>query len=159
MGVPFVQKERPVVYERGGADSIVLALMADAVQPFELSCLDVPVSWYESSTMQALQALPANKEKNLGTVKIIRPERLVEQLRPYLETRDAKLNREFGVHSLEEDQVELQISGNRIILTSKEFVSLVFDPGSEHDLNKRLNHSLDSLFPIPFPYTGGLNYV
>ncbi|HEX7065233.1 MAG TPA: GNAT family N-acetyltransferase [Bacillales bacterium] len=159
LGVPFAGEVRPVVYERAGDHEVVSALMAYAVQSFHLNSLDIPVSWYEHDLRQTLSSLSSKKERNFGTVKVIRAERLLEQLRPFLQMKDAKLNNQINACSVEEGRVELQIGRKRTVFSDEEFVSLLFDKEPKNDQANRIDHSLASLFPIPFPYTAGLNYV
>lgn len=157
VGVPYQRgkKRQPMAFEWAGQADIVTLLLADAVKRYELEQLEVPVPWHEQSLLRCLCSLSARKEKNLGTVHIVQPERFISQLRPYLKEKNHELTDHMNIRSLVNGQIELNVDGKRHELESDKFVSLVFDPQPDLETNA----PLQSLFPIPFPYTGGLNYV
>jgi hypothetical protein len=137
----------------------VALLLASAVKRYHIGRLEVPVSWHEQGLIQLLEAFEAKRERNLGTVNIINPERLVAQLRPYLREKNEELERQFSVRSLENGRTEVCLGKEKAVVDSDELVSLVFDPEPNLKQNGNLKQLLAQLFPIPFPYAGGLNYV
>lgn len=159
IGVPYAQKERPVVYEWAGEDPFIPVLMAYAVRRFDLTSLDIPIPCHEQTLIQEMTSLSFRKERNLGTVKVIRPERLVTQLSPYLQMQNAELTDRFEVRLADEDHVALRLDKDNLLLNSDEFVSIVFDKKPKVKLDDRIERLLKTVFPIPFPYTAGLNYV
>lgn len=161
IGIPYrrEQKRQPVAIEWAGDSDVVALLLASAVERFNLTQLEVPVTWYERGLMSNFSGLSAKSGKNYGTVKVIHPERLINQLRPYLQEQNAELSRQFTVKQLDNDVTEVSLKGDRMRLDSRAFVSLLFDPEPVPEVDERLKGSVAELFPVPFPYTGGLNYV
>lgn len=161
IGVPYQpgQRHQPVAFEWAGDAGTVVSLLAHAVHGYHLERLEVPVSWHEEELMDILRPLPAVKEKNLGTVNILHVERLIEQLSPYLEEKNADLYRRLTICSLGEDRTEVRLDEESEVLEANELVSFIFDPAPEISAGEKFLAALKPLFPILFPYTGGLNYV
>jgi GNAT superfamily N-acetyltransferase len=78
------QKHQPTAFEWAGTPDAVVSLLASAVKRYHLERLEVPVSWHEQTLIKYLEPFGVKRERNLGTVNIIHPERLFAQLRPYL---------------------------------------------------------------------------
>lgn len=160
VGVPYTgQNRQPVTFEWAGDPDIVTALLASAVQRYDLKSLDIPVPWHERGLLDTLSACRTKQEKNVGTVKITDPERLIAQLRPYLRAKNRTRGDALSVRALREGQTEVRLGGHSATLDSAEMVSLILDPEPTVKVSGPLQQALADLFPIPFPFTGGLNYV
>ncbi|KIL38186.1 hypothetical protein SD70_28075 [Gordoniibacillus kamchatkensis] len=59
----------------------------------------------------------------------------------------------------EDGSVNIHVQGGTIKLDVSSFVALMFDREPDIEAEDGMCRPLRSLFPIPFPYTGGLNYV
>ncbi|SEM84719.1 GNAT family N-acetyltransferase [Lihuaxuella thermophila] len=161
VGVPHRdgKKHPPTAFEWAGSPEVVGMLLAAAVERYHLQQLEVPVPWHEQALIRSLESYEVKRERNLGTVNIIHPERLIAQLRPYLREKDGELECQFSVRFLETGRTQIRLGKESGVLDSAELVSLVFDPEPKIRLDSHFKHLLAQLFPIPFPYTGGLNYV
>ncbi|MGX9707467.1 GNAT family N-acetyltransferase [Laceyella tengchongensis] len=145
--------------EWAGEPRLVALALAHAVKRYRLGRLDAPVLWHEAELAQALAPAEHGAEQNLGTVRIVHPERLIQQLRPYLQEKHQRLGASLEVQALPNGRAELRLDGEKVILDAQAFVSLLFDPASHTNHLQGSLSVLKELFPIPLPYAGGLNYV
>lgn len=161
VGVPGVHtpKRSPLVIEWGGSAVIVPALLDYAAGAYKLNELTIPVPWHEKKLIAALEGLPAEQKKAAGTVLVISPERLLNQLAPYLQSLDADKAAGLKLEKLEDGITLLTLNGQSIELSVSELTSLLFDPQPELKTEPSLAASLNTFFPIAFPYDAGLNYV
>ncbi|MDF2723350.1 MAG: family N-acetyltransferase [Paenibacillus sp.] len=96
-----------------------------------------------------------------GTICIVNPARLLEQAEPYLRGKDesafSRLSIERGG---EPGHVIVACEGVQATFTDSELVSLLFDASPKlPDMDQAGAKSLQRLFPLPFPYVAGLNYI
>lgn len=165
--VPYANgsKRPPHAFEWAGDAETIRLLAAAAVDRYALTELEIPVSWFETALLERLQQPFAEKkeqqEQNLGTVKVIQAERLLAQLRPYLRARDAEVSEQLTVRQLANGDTVVSVADASTQLTPQGFISLLFDPEPNFgvDVDVQLQAQLKRLFPIPFPYSAGLNYV
>lgn len=153
------QKNQALAIEWAGNPHLVAGALAHAVQRYQFEQMDVPVSWYETELVKALTPATNHPDQNLGTVHIVNPERFIRQLRPYLRAKHPPLSDGLQLRRLPDGRIEIRLNGWVDILDTRSFVSLMFDPDPQVKSNPSLLSALRELFPIPFPYAGGLNYV
>lgn len=153
------QKRQALAIDWAGNPHLVAGAFAHAVQRYQFEQLDVPVSWHETELMKALTPATNSRDQNLGTVRIINPERFIRQLRPYLQVKHPQWNDDLQIQRLPDGRMKIRLNGGADILDARSLVSLMFDPEPQVNANPSLLSALRELFPIPFPYTGGLNYV
>jgi predicted N-acetyltransferase YhbS len=160
-GEPADPRSRGVVLEYGGEPGTVMRLAAHAVRSFNMNGLDFPVPWHETELhhQMTFAGLPSSEEDHLGTIRIIDAKALVEQLQPWLESKDARASAELRIEHQEDGVWHLQAGDDQIRLSGDELIRLVFDCSSAEAAGHELPAFLKQLFPIPFPYTGGLNYI
>ncbi|UUZ80013.1 GNAT family N-acetyltransferase [Paenibacillus sp. P26] len=78
-------KSSPVVIEWAGSPAAMAALLADALERYELSSLGLTVEWHEGETARLFQeaGLASESAANAGTVYIVNADRLYQQAQPY----------------------------------------------------------------------------
>jgi predicted N-acetyltransferase YhbS len=143
--------------EWGGDPVAATALMAYAVKQYVLAKLFANVGWYESVLSQSLKSTATELLKDDFTIRIMDTERLLLQLKPFLEEKQLEWSCSLHIKRMEDGSYHLQIGKLERWITAKELVALVFNvPNEQSELN---NEELKSLFPIPFPHGAGLNYL
>lgn len=152
-------KRPPLLIEWAGEAACIPALLNFAADTYALDKLLIPVPWHEQELSHAMQGLPVEQKKATGTVFIASPQRLLEQLAPYLQAKDASAFASLSMTSKGEDSIEVTYMGKSYELTVTEFISLLFDPGHPELDQPELAEGLKALFPLPLPYDAGLNYV
>lgn len=147
--------------EYAGSPYVMMRLVASAFRIYRCAGQNIHVPWQEAELIREFDAARPSAKKNIrneGTVMIIDPERLISQLRPYLESRSESISHGFHV-SGREGEVELSLRDRTLKLSPKEFTALVFDGHIPEATDPGLREEMEVLFPIPFPYTAGMNYV
>lgn len=139
--------------EWAGAPEAVGALLADAVERFNLPKLEVAVGWHERGLAQLLReaGVPAEADSNGGTVYLVSAARLIEQAAPYWAANQSPI----PTVTLQPDgtyRVELACS-KPLELPPGELISLLFDPSSPH------REDAPGWLPVPLPYTNGLHFI
>ncbi|WP_010270590.1 GNAT family N-acetyltransferase [Paenibacillus senegalensis] len=161
VGVPAAAapKRPPLLIEWAGDAACMPALLNFAADTYTLDKLLIPVPWHEQKLALALQGLPVEQKKATGTVLVASPERLLEQLAPYLQAKDASAFASLAFAREGEDAIGVTFKDKSCTLTVTEFISLLFDPGHPELDEPELTEALKTLFPLPLPYDAGLNYV
>ncbi|WP_284645675.1 GNAT family N-acetyltransferase [Paenibacillus silviterrae] len=152
-------KRGPLAIEWAGPAPMVAHLLSEAVGRYELSELDVPVSRFDTELAQALQDSPSAERNNSVTLFVVNAERLFRQLAPYWTGTEDVLSQSLRVESLEDGAVRLSAGTHTLELDARQFVSLVFDAEPQLEADADALRQLAKLFPVPFPYASGLNYV
>ncbi|KKI93290.1 hypothetical protein WQ54_05535 [Bacillus sp. SA1-12] len=155
LGIPN-QTGKSIAIEWAGNPNEITQLLAYAAKKYELEEIEVPIPWHDQELQKELHDAPFKSEKNQGTIYIIDPERLVKQLAPFLKT---KLEEPIQCKSIQDGMIEVGIGTHKAILTKADFISVLFDPEPNNEKNKELQKESQGVFPLPFPYTAGLNYV
>jgi hypothetical protein len=127
----------PFIIEWAGEPEATAAILAHAIRALALPSLDIHVNWFETGLNDVLESIPAQTERNSGTVHIVNVERLCTQLGPYWRAR-ATAGSDLAALLQDMDDADR--------------VALLFDPTAGEE-------SRHAALPIPFPYTVGLNYV
>ncbi|MFE5323434.1 GNAT family N-acetyltransferase [Paenibacillus sp. NPDC056579] len=158
---PYTNKRTPFVVEHAG-DAQAIAMLADyARERYGLSEIRVAVSPHETGLLEAMAPFESKTEKNQGTVKIVSLPRLLEQLQPYWQGHPgaAQALQSLSVEALEEDMIRLTVHGQSFTLNPQQVISLVFEGDLPSEADPQAASALSALFPVPFPFTDGLNYV
>ncbi|NQX59267.1 GNAT family N-acetyltransferase [Paenibacillus qinlingensis] len=154
------EEEAPFVVEWGGSSEALAAILQFALQEQELDVLEIPVMWNETRLLQVLSHFPSKRMRNHGTVHIVNPERLFNELLPYLSEKAPAAASRLLIRQASEDGAVLLLDGIAMAsLTAQEVVDVWFDPEAELNVPKPLKDVLNQLFPVPFPHAGGLNFV
>ncbi|MFE5318446.1 GNAT family N-acetyltransferase [Paenibacillus sp. NPDC056579] len=156
----------PFVVEYGGSPEGCAQLFAHVISEHGLDAIKVVLSIHEKEDRE----LGAKLEKygterielrNSGTVRIVDPGRLIEQAASYLRDKH-----EFTFGSLRMERaselgyVIVACEGHQATITDSQLVSLLFDEMPQlPDVDHILAADLKRLFPLPFPYVSGLNYI
>jgi GNAT superfamily N-acetyltransferase len=162
IGIPYHNtKFDHRVFEWGGKASLVASLLAEAVHRYGVSVLIMQVPWHEKKLIELLdrQAEYKSTSPNGGTIRIVRPERLIRQLRPYLQGIDPRNGGDLHIVSHEDGGASLHLFDRSVSLDQRSLASLLFDSEPDVGLDEEMGKLLRPLFPIPFPYAEGLNFV
>lgn len=152
--------------EWAGNPSAIAVILQEAISKYELTSVEVAVPWYDNDLAEVLQSIASSSslETDYHTLKIVNPDRLIEQLSPYFRqspTKDLNSDRDLSIERIADDSYNLRLrNGNNYTVTEEELVSLLFIPN--HSLtDQEHNDSLlsENSLPIPLPYEKGLNYV
>ncbi|OPA74272.1 hypothetical protein BVG16_24405 [Paenibacillus selenitireducens] len=163
LGVPseLGSKENPFVIEYGGTVNAMVQGLAIAFHRHKLSTLRMHVSWHETDLFEVLREVPSTESQNEGTIKIVNPARLWEQLTPYLLAKDDAAARQVHIRNVDGQAgaADVLMNGKLLRLDSQALISLLFN--AEPKLSEEiLEHSeYRALFPIPLPYAGGLHFI
>ncbi|TFE23322.1 GNAT family N-acetyltransferase [Cohnella luojiensis] len=161
MGLPEGSPEAaPVVVEWAGEAVAVLSLLSYVMTEADLEQVSITVSGHEKELIGELRLIPAEKKRNQGTVYIFDAERLFDQLRPYFAEIDPTAATSLSIANAVDSGAILTLPGlPEAELTHEELVSLLFDPEPETRLSEEWKEATARRFPLPFPYTNGLNFV
>jgi predicted N-acetyltransferase YhbS len=159
IGLPTDPERHGLVLEQAGDPKVIVRLAGHAVKRFGLKGLDIPVPWHETEMHARLINMKSSEEDHLGTIRIVDGGALVEQLRPWLDRKDSGLAGSMRMEQREDGKWLLEEGGNRLALTAKELVRLLFDCASAEEPKLEGADFLKGIFPVPFPYTAGLAYI
>ncbi|SEC62002.1 GNAT family N-acetyltransferase [Paenibacillus sp. GP183] len=155
----FTYKRAPFTVETAGDAALVSALLAHAFDAYLLPLLDIVVPWQDSQFHHELEVVNHQDEKNSGTVYVVNPETLIEQLRPFLNEKNKASSQAFRIQNLDGGHCQITMNHSSFELEPQELVSLLFDVQPEYKAEPSIKDALKMLFPIPLPYVSGLNYV
>ena len=148
VGVPYHSDNKTgTVIEWAGDPRLLLALLKEAIEKYNLDKLQIKVPWQETQLVESLSVIPSATENNQGTMLIIDPEKLLGQLKPFFEERHVLLK-----YTKAEDKEGVYLEHNDGVqyLSNEALIAGLFNP---HD------RQLEVDFKVPLPYTAGLNYV
>lgn len=160
LGLPYRDRRdlSPLVIEWAGPAEAVGAILKFAVET-QVNSLTLVLGPHEQEIAAVLSLIPAKRQRNQGTVRVMEAGRLVQQLRPYLIARDSHLATEFVAVSMPDGQVEVRLGEEMRVLSSQQFIAFVFDSPPQTVWTDKMESLRRRLFPVAFPYTAGLNYV
>lgn len=149
-----------LVIEWAGEAEAVVSLLLHVLENEQVQYIEAVIPSQEKSLAQLLKPAFLGLGRNQGTVHIVNAERLFEQLAPYWTEQEASDILPV-VRTVDSKTFELSIGGHPWHeLNGQELVSLLFDceagdSGRKDDWKKVAS----AYFPLPFPYTKGLNFV
>lgn len=152
----------PFVVEWGGDARMAAQLFSHAIAAYNLTKLEVTVPWQDKELQEALEPLTYTNVRNSGTVKLVNSQRFWEQIAPYLADINKEVLEQLALSNVngEDGAADLTIAGETFRLSTDKLISLLFD--AEPALFEADEHQLamlQKLFPIPLPYTAGLNFI
>ncbi|WP_042146685.1 GNAT family N-acetyltransferase [Paucisalibacillus sp. EB02] len=138
-----------LILEWGGEPRTVLAILMSLLGEDGVDTVKIKVPWHDEMNVSLVE-YSKEAESIGGTIRVINPERMLEQLMPYLQSKDPAIYNKLQIKGQGDGKIDLQYDGQRWILTVEEFSNLLFNtPGN----------LIPSLFPIPLPSTEGIHYV
>jgi GNAT superfamily N-acetyltransferase len=154
-------KGSPNAIEWAGDAKAAGHLIAHAFLYERLQQLQVPVPRHDIGMLSILNQAGclAIRDKQLGTVHIVNPSRLLQQAAPYLEQKNDERFRQLNVSVLGKDINQVDNGEWTFTLNDEQLVSLFFDVELNLPMQDSAKADIKSLFPFPFPNTSGLNYV
>ncbi|MEH7380174.1 GNAT family N-acetyltransferase [Bacillus sp. JJ1533] len=147
-GEPYQEQENVEsrIIEWGGDPVAVLSLLTEAFT-YGIKSLLFNVPAYEKELLQKLDPLPEKVEQSFpGTIKIMNLELLLQQLAPYFKDKLQILN-------IDENNKSLTYTKDSVTISNLELEELILKG------DKNVDSYIGELFPIPFPFPQGLNYV
>ncbi|MEH7388075.1 GNAT family N-acetyltransferase [Bacillus sp. JJ1521] len=147
-GIPYheqVEADSRVI-EWGGDPVAIRALLSEAFT-YGLDSLVLNVPTFEKDFIQELDSLQEKVEQPFpGTMKIVNLDVLLDQLGPFLKDK-------LEISTVDEQNKSLLFKGNSVIMNNQALEELILKGSKNGD------SYLEDLFPIPFPFPQGLNYV
>ncbi|WP_028547967.1 GNAT family N-acetyltransferase [Paenibacillus sp. UNC451MF] len=159
VGLPGSGKRQPYVIEYGGDEASIAMLLAHAMKENELEQLDIYDAEQDNELAKMIHEAEHSVERNGGTVRIIDPKLLLTQAAPYLRSKHENWFNSLDLVPVDEGQIMVRYGDLQGKLSEAEVVQLFFDVNPLLPLTQELMERLYTLFPLPFPYTRGLNYV
>ncbi|MGE6229717.1 GNAT family N-acetyltransferase [Paenibacillus chitinolyticus] len=160
---PAVASTRfPRLIEWAGAPEAAARLLTGLTAKLELAEFQAAVPFYETGLHEALRSFPSEESRNEGTLLVTDAPLLLRQLRPYLDEQSrSRLGERLGVRETGEGGVRLTLPGlPDLLLSVDDWMALLFNPDAAvRIVPARWQEELKSVFPLPFPYTAGLNYI
>lgn len=155
---------RAALTEWAGDAVLAAALAAHGAKEAGEKQFRAVVPWYETefASVWAQAASSSATGKLNGTVAVVDPLMLLNQLAPYLKRKADSAFDKLSFRAAERNEVVVQWEGGGShSLSMESFISLLFDRNRAADLFTDNDAALlvSSLFPIPFPSPAGLNYV
>ncbi|MDF2719475.1 MAG: family N-acetyltransferase [Paenibacillus sp.] len=153
---------KPVLIEWAGEPVLAAALAAHGAREAGAETLRAVVPWHESGFAAVLSeaGCTAAPGKQSGTIAVVDPELLLSQLAPYLRRKDASAYGKLRFGTSEDGGFIVEWEGGFRALSPEAFISLVFDRVRARDvLPEEVERLAATLFPVPFPYPSGLNFV
>jgi hypothetical protein len=160
-GIDYADRNSYVLEWAGRAED-VCAILLHVLKDGLADKLDITVGWHEQDMERLLAGGgTAAEESNSGTVHIVNPARLFEQLRPYWD-RAAGIGGEVPtVRAHSDGACSVAIGGRDSgALDPARLTALLFDKEPEGLASEsEWLAGAAPFLPVPFPYTKGLNYV
>jgi GNAT superfamily N-acetyltransferase len=152
-------RSNPYVVEWAGEAEALVALLSHVVNEFGLDRLDIFAAPHEQAMHAALKAAESQNIRNQGTVLLVDPKQLFEQLKPYIEEKLPVVGKLLRVINTD-DGAQWGYPGlPDVTFRYEQLISLLFDRYHGLELPAAWAEITTELFPLPFPYTGGLNFV
>lgn len=153
-------RSNPYVVEWAGEAEAVVALLSHVVSEFGLDRLDIFAELHEKEMHAALKAAESQSIRNQGTVLLVDPKQLFEQLKPYIEEKLPTVGKLLHVVNTDDGGAQWVYPGlPDVTFHYEQLISLLFERQHGLQLPAAWAEITTELFPLPFPYTGGLNYV
>ncbi|MEF3306946.1 GNAT family N-acetyltransferase [Paenibacillus sp. GYB003] len=152
---------KPALIEWAGDPPLAAAAAARGMTESGAESLRAVVPWHETAFAETLRraGCAAKDCKQSGTVAITDPQALLDQLGPYLRRIDGDAYGKLRFAPTEQGAFIVAWEGGEAELSCDAFIAMLFDQGAAAGLGGEGAERLKTLFPIPFPYTAGLNYV
>jgi predicted N-acetyltransferase YhbS len=146
-GIPYHEQVNvdSRVIEWGGDPQAIRSLLAEAFK-YDLNTLLVNIPAFDSALNQQLDSLEKVKESYPGTMKLMNLDLLLTQLSSYFAGK-------VEIFNEDEEHKKLIFKQSSIVISNQELEDLILKG------NTKFDSYLDTIFPIPFPFPQGLNYV
>jgi GNAT superfamily N-acetyltransferase len=147
--------------EWAGEDKAVVSLLLHVMEKEKVQQLEAIIPWQEKSLARLLEPAFLGEGKNQGTVYVVNAERLFEQLGPYWIGQGVSPGLLPAVRVVDDQTFELSVGEQLLpVLNRQQLVSLLFDNEEGEDRSRdEWTRATGACFPLPFPYTKGLNFV
>ncbi|WP_077618128.1 GNAT family N-acetyltransferase [Bacillus sinesaloumensis] len=142
--VPYHEQENvdSRIIEWGGDPEAIQSLIAEAFT-YGIQTLLFNLPNYEKDMVQKLGIVLEKKEQLFpGTMKIMNLDLLLQQLTPYF-------NEKLQISKVDEHTRKIIYKNESVLISNAELEELIV----------KGNNTGNSIFPIPFPFPQGLNYV
>ncbi|WP_152396813.1 GNAT family N-acetyltransferase [Paenibacillus guangzhouensis] len=153
------QEGGPVVHHYAGDRAMIQLLFEQAIRTHVLSELNITVPAHDHSMQEQLKDVPHEDRKCGGTLKMIRSERLLEQIRPYLVERSQEIAAALTVSSQENGNTLIAIGEQAVEVTPEELMDVLFGSTAAISMEEEVRTLFSNVFPIPLPFNGGLNFI
>ncbi|MDF2721153.1 MAG: family N-acetyltransferase [Paenibacillus sp.] len=154
-------KKTPFLVEWAGDPDLAAALAARGMMDADVSSLRCVVPSHEVRFTEVLTEAGCTGEptKQGGTVVVVDAERLLTQLAPFLTRINAAAFSKLRFRNQGHDTYIVEWDGISYELSASAIISLLFDRDGVQSALGDASHPAAALFPVPFPYTSGLNFA
>jgi len=147
--------ERVEVKEAVGEKNEIFNTLAFLGGQLEVERIDYILSEREKAPAGYL----GEEEYLSGSLKIIDFEGFMEELRPYFSQYLTDEEVDFFKAEEENGKYQLSLGTEKLEIGShKELLKLFFEKKEEKRIEGKLKNFIDTVFPLPFPWTENLNY-
>jgi predicted N-acetyltransferase YhbS len=146
----------PMVVEWSGETEVISALASHVILQENMDVIHwhVPAHEYQSG----MEPFAHSVGRQNGTVCVVDAERLLIQLSPYFKEKAAVHSRSLAWFK-EDEFFTFSHGRKKWRLTDADLIPVLFDPAECWPVQEDSRDAMLDFFPVPFPYTGGLNYV
>lgn len=162
LALPERENQPGLAVEWGGDAQGVAAICRFATATSGLARLVAHVPWHETDLIEQLTQGPHQSKQahNQGTLYVTDVSLLLTQMKAYLAEKDPVLSAQLAVETDEQGAYHLTLGTEKVVLGAEDLISFFFNPTWEATkASDEMGRLRQKLFPLPFPYTAGLNYV
>lgn len=145
--------QQAIVTEWGGDTKAIYEIFQNLLAQNLVQEIGLTLPWHEKLD-EELSEHPYEELDNSGTIHIVDATRLVKQLMPYLNEQNALAAQGVAIEMVDRENGTLHYKEGTVPVTLEDLVKLLFKPDGGFVIKE-----LQSLFPIPLPFTEGLYYV
>lgn len=145
-------KENAIILEWGGRPTVVKKIIQKLLTKNIAPQIELTVMWHED-LQEEFKNYPYQKANNSGTIYIVDIQRFMKQILPYLAEVDSNIKTNLTVN-IDNDITTFSYKNSELNVSKNELVNVLFNK-QEHPTGS----DIEKIFPIPLPYTAGLNYV
>ncbi|MFD0670755.1 GNAT family N-acetyltransferase [Cohnella sp. GCM10027633] len=147
--------------EWSGSAETVVQLLAEAIHRYAIDRCVIGVSWFEEELLQELEVPYSVKAAIPGTIHVVDPGRLLNQLRPYWEREHGPVPSDLHAYYDNERNVVMKSEGREYRMTGQSFVRLLFSPEQPASIDSPIDPGdwMRRCLPVPLPNPNGLGFV
>ena len=155
MGIPeqTSSSTHGIVTECAGPSQIVLDMLHYVLEKYDMPAIDVSLPWH-APYREVLYDYQTEVTQGDSTIYLVDSERLLEQLKPYLNEKAPQLAQYLHITKQAEQMHTLSYNNTTKQYTTAELIELIFNVPKETKPTE-----LETIFPVPLPDTEGMYYV
>lgn len=155
VGIPNKKSKetKSILIDWAGDSVAAVAIFKELVRMGTSQKIEITIPWHDP-LVHALHNHSNKQMKSSGTIHIVKPERLIQQIYPYLLEKNQLLAEKLKVETDENRNVQICLDEHTCSFDSEKLVELLFSPQTDSKYS-----AFSTIFPIPLPHTDGIHYV